>query len=645
MIEEEWGQPSVLYLCPIKALLNNLEARLTLLAGMVGRTVAIWHGDVGAGARKRILRARPDILLATPESIEVMLVSRLVDHRNFFASLRAVVVDEVHAFAGDDRGWHLLSLLERVSRLAEHPVQRIALSATLANPEDLLSWLCAGRDVPRRVVRGAAAAAVDSEVTIDWVGSLENAAIVIARLHQGEKRLVFCDSRRQVEDLAQMLRGYRVRTFVSHSSLSADERRQAEQAFSQGSDCVIVATSTLELGIDVGDLDRVIQIDAPSTVAGFLQRLGRSGRRAGTRRNCLFLTTSTDALLRACGIVHLWSNGFVEPVRPPALPYPVLLQQILATLLQEGDRGVGPAELQVRLHACCAAAGIPPADFEALLRHLLAIDVLAADGPVLGFGREGEARYGAKHYLELFSVFNTPDVISVLHGVREIGQVHPLSFQRKESPIHLSLAGHGWKVTHVDWARRRAWAEPTERPGKSRWVGQGPPVHFEMAQAIEGVLRDGLPPHLLSRRASDAVAELRDQFGWLRLGESPLVVETGLSRVRWWNFAGDLYNAVITERLGQAGLQASTDGLAVTVGVTSSVPAAVEGILAAIETARLDTRAGNLEIPVRESVAAMKFADGVPPDLLARLASARFSPTRKAAEHVSRARIPIRVPG
>jgi ATP-dependent helicase Lhr and Lhr-like helicase len=137
-----------------------------------------------------------------------------------------------------------------------------------------------------------------AEVMLDFVGSLENAATVISRLHRGEKRLVFCDSRSRVESLAGLLKSSGIEAFVSHSSLSASERRRAEDAFAHGDDCVIVSTSTLELGIDVGDLDRVIQIDAPSRVASFLQRLGRTGRRLGKVRNCLFLCTKADAHIR-----------------------------------------------------------------------------------------------------------------------------------------------------------------------------------------------------------------------------------------------------------------------------------------------------------------------------------------------------------
>ena len=143
------------------------------------------------------------------------------------------------------------------------------------------------------------------KVRSSYVGSVSDAAKVIAGLHRGEKRLVFCDSRQLVEELGTALRELGVTTYLSHASLAADERRQAEQAFAEARDCVIVATSTLELGIDVGDLDRVIQVNCPATVASFLQRIGRTGRRPGSTRNCLFLALDERSLLWIAGLVHL----------------------------------------------------------------------------------------------------------------------------------------------------------------------------------------------------------------------------------------------------------------------------------------------------------------------------------------------------
>ena len=141
MAERRWEGLSVLYLCPIKALLNNLLPRLETYAGWVGRTAGMWHGDVTAGRKARIRDDPPDLLLTTPESLEGLLISVKTDHRDFFADLRAVVVDEVHAFASDDRGWHLRAVLERLANLAGRPIQRIGASATVGNPAELLAWL------------------------------------------------------------------------------------------------------------------------------------------------------------------------------------------------------------------------------------------------------------------------------------------------------------------------------------------------------------------------------------------------------------------------------------------------------------------------------------------------------------------------
>ena len=193
MAAEQWRGTSMVYLCPLKALLNNLLPRLERYAGWLGRRAALWHSDVGATDRRAILRSRPDVLLTTPESLEAMLVSTNVDHRGFFSDLQVVVVDEIHAFAGDDRGWHLLAVLERLTHLIGRPVQRVGLSATVGNPNELLAWL-QGAGVGTReasiVAPGVfptvpADPAVPTDLQLDYVGSLDNAAAVIAALQIG----------------------------------------------------------------------------------------------------------------------------------------------------------------------------------------------------------------------------------------------------------------------------------------------------------------------------------------------------------------------------------------------------------------------------------------------------------------------------
>src|SRR6185437_4153365 len=342
-----------------------------------------------------------------------------IDHRSLLGAVRAVVVDEVHAFAWDDRGWHLLALLERLSQVTARPIQRIGLSATVGNPAELLTWLQgsgAGKR-PGHVIapdlakpEAASAARADpaaaaplpppaGDIELDYVGSLENAATVIAALHKGDKRLVFCDSRRQVEQLGEALRARGVTAFLSHASLSAEERRRSELAFAEARDCVIVATSTLELGIDVGDLDRVIQIDSPTTVASFLQRLGRTGRRPDTTRNCLFLTTDEGALLRASGLLLLWGSGWVEPVTAPLTPTHLVAQQLLALCLQDGKVGdqLWPE----------AWNGLPPFDHSAepIVRYLRERGFVDEDGGMLFIGPQAEKHFGRRHFMELTASF------------------------------------------------------------------------------------------------------------------------------------------------------------------------------------------------------------------------------------------------
>ncbi|MFF0035219.1 DEAD/DEAH box helicase [Streptomyces mirabilis] len=554
MARDKWDGTSVLYVCPLKALLNNLLPRLETYTSWLGRTAALWHGDVSQTRRKRILRERPDVLLTTPESLEAMLVSANVDHRAFFSGLRAIVVDEVHAFAGDDRGWHLLAVLERLERVAGRPVQRVGLSATVGNPEELLTWLqgaTAGKRAAQVVAPHLREKAPElpppGDIQLDYVGSLANAATVIAALHRGEKRLVFCESRKQVEELGAALRAKGMTTFLSHASLSVDERRRAEEAFAEARDCVIVSTSTLELGIDVGDLDRVIQIDAPTTVASFLQRLGRTGRRPGSDRNCLFLATDEAALLSAAALLLLWSRGWVEPVHAPQEPRHIVAQQVLALCLQEhqvGERlwqewwgGLGPFG--------------PSA--EPIVRHLIKEGYLDQDGGMLFIGPEAEQRFGYRHFMDLTAVFTAAPEFTVLSGRTEIGTTDPaLLTDEVVGPRRLLLAGRSWQVTYIDWSRRRCFVEPVEGGGRARWGGIGfaRSASYELTRAAREVLLGATPPVRRTRRAESALAQVREDGAELVWGGGNVIMRGGRdTNVRWWTWAGYRANATLAATL------------------------------------------------------------------------------------------------
>jgi len=566
MARENWTGTSVLYVCPLKALLNNLLPRLETYTSWLGRSAALWHGDVSQTRRKRILRERPDVLLTTPESLEAMLVSANVDHRAFFSGLRAIVVDEVHAFAGDDRGWHLLAVLERLQRVVGRPVQRIGLSATVGNPDQLLGWLQGAGSGKRAACVVAPHLRDDGpalpptgDIQLDHVGSLANAATVIAALHRGEKRLVFCESRRQVEELGESLRAKGVTTFLSHASLSVDERRRAEEAFAQARDCVIVSTSTLELGIDVGDLDRVIQIDAPGTVASFLQRLGRTGRRPGATGNCLFLALDENGLLSAAALLLLWSRGWVEPVVAPPEPRHIVAQQILALCLQE--RSVGDRLWQ----EWWGGLGLFGPSAEPIMRHLISQGYLDRDDGMLFIGPEAEKRFGFRHFMDLTAVFTAAPEFTVLTGRTEIGTTDPaLLTDEVIGPRRLLLAGRSWQVTYIDWSRRRCYVDPVEGGGRARWGGVGltRTASYELTRAVREVLLGAEPPISLTRRARNTLAQSREEDAAFVHPDSTVIVRGGKdTNVRWWTWAGYRANATLATTLAGVAdpLQRPTD--------------------------------------------------------------------------------------
>ena len=618
MSTEDWRGTSVLYVCPLRALLNNLQPRLSSYAQWLGRAAEVRHGDTTAGQRRQLQAQPPDILLTTPESLEAMLVSTVTSPQLQFENLRAVVVDEVHAFAGDDRGWHLQGVLSRLEAIAGRPLQRIGLSATVGNPQELLRWLRGpGRDGDASVI-DPGGAGKHSDVRLDWVGSLENAAEVISRLHRGEKRLVFADSRRSVESLTLSLRERRVETFASHSSLSVDERRRSEQAFAEAQDTVIVATSTLELGIDVGDLDRCLQIGAPRTVASMLQRLGRTGRRADTSRNMLFLGTHDEEFLRACGLLLLWSEGYVEPIQPPAMPYHVIAQQILGLTLQR--RALSRGDLH---HDLQAFGPMRTAEVDQIIDHMLAERFLVQDGELLFVGPAAERRYGGMHFRDVMAVFTAAPQFTVLHGRTEIGLIDPMVLRSEHADsLTITLAGRGWRVTSIDWNRQRAQVEPWVHGGKVRWAGMPQPISAALTAAIRRTLQGQEPYGVsLTRRATEKLTELRAEYtAFVGVGESDVLLPHDRGRSRWWTWAGGRENARTLAALTRVapelvGEMPTWDNYAITLDESATMPALRAALAEALELA---TEGEDAFAPLIEERALreVKFGDMVPEALL-----------------------------
>jgi ATP-dependent Lhr-like helicase len=374
---------------------------------------------------------------------------------------------------------------------------------------------------------------------------------------------------------------------------------------------VIIATSVLELGIDVGDLDRVIQIDSPATVSSFLQRMGRTGRRPGTTRNCLFLATEDETLIQAAALVDLWSRGYVEPVQPPPAPYHIFAQQVMALVLQQ--RGIPRDEISRWLEGVSTFSEMSNERRDEILTWMLEHGILSLDGGVLSFGSEGEKLFGRKNFLEIFSVFLSPPLFSILHGRQELGFVDELTFLgKKEGPRVLLLGGRAWIVKHVDWQRKLAYVESTDAKGRSRWKGEGPGLGFEICQSVQAVLATEDERDYWSQRANERIAKVRSEYAWLGQGES-VVVNGSDGLPEWWTFAGFAANAMLAGELSRL-LQSQVQFDNFTLTFRASV--STDSISRAVTQLREMDPTSMQPVIDERAILSLKFAECLPPKII-----------------------------
>jgi ATP-dependent Lhr-like helicase len=474
-----------------------------------------------------------------------MLMSPRVPAGALFADLRVAVVDEVHAFAGTDRGAHLMSVIERLAALSKHDVQRIGLSATVGNPQQIAAWL-AGSSKRERVVvdpqRGKARRIIKvclREDTSDY-------AREAVREGKGKKSLFFCQSRALTEIIAEQMRAEDIDVFVHHGSVSREERLAAEERFATGTNACIVATSTLELGIDVGGLDLTFQANAPATVSSFLQRMGRTGRRPGTDANMTFLCENPVAVVQATALVRLAARGWVESVKDERRAWPVLVHQIFAMTQQHG--GISAERCWEMLARVPDFRGIGRDEYLALVEHMKREGYLFESAGLLSLGHAAERAFGKRNFLELYAVFSSPVLYRVQASdtKRELGSLEQAFVDRLvEEMSAFLLGGRAWLVLAVDHADRLVKVKPAPRGKKPSWGGFVPQfLGREVCQEMRAVLASDDEYPFLDERAMVALRQWREELGPLlrRHADAFQLDGEGLT---WWTFAGGRINQTL----------------------------------------------------------------------------------------------------
>ena len=541
LIAREPKTIGVIYVAPIKALLNNQAERLKTYTEMVGLRRFVWHGDIKASEKKAFIKEPAHILMTTPESLEVMLLSSKVPHVKLFKDLRAVIVDEIHALAGSDRGTHLISVFERLFRCTDNDVQRIGLSATVGNPQDILQWL-QGTSKREGCVIDPPHVPSKKDIRIYYQETTRAIAGQASQIAQGQKSLFFCQSRSLAEKIAEQMQEQNIDVFVHHSSVSAEERTTAEERFHRGGNTSIICTSTLELGIDVGDLDLVLQANAPSTVSSFLQRLGRTGRRKGQRANTTFFCEDTETVLQAIALIELAKKGWVESVPTNNRVWSVLVHQILALTLQFGV--ISAEQCWQQLSVVPDFSGIDLREFERLIAYMVRENFLFLSQGLLSIGDKTEKTFGRRNFMEIYAVFSSPQLYKVstqagyVVGSLEQNFVDKLVAEMSS----FLLSGKAWIVHDISHQDRTVKVIPAPRGKQPTWGGFIPQLlSFQVCQEIKKILIrcDRLP--YIDEKAQAFLDEWRQELN-LVLNHSELNIRIEPERVLWWTFAGGQIN-------------------------------------------------------------------------------------------------------
>ena len=531
---------SMLYVSPLKALINDMHSRLELWGNHFNLEVMKWHGDVPANRKRRFIENPSDILLITPESLEVMMINRSrAEKERILGNLRYIIVDEIHQFIEADRGVQLNSLLARLERYTLVRPQRIGLSATVGNPEEVLNWMSPSG----AVVRDTA----ERKLQYRIFEFTDHKLIEVLRRFTGKKVLIFVPSRRDAEKYYNIIRKcLDVDVFIHHSSINRDSREEAEERFRSVSAAFMVNTSTLELGIDVGDIDVVIHIRSPTSVNRFLQRTGRSGRRRGLQRTIIF---QENEALTALSVASLALSGRLEDLRIPVRPLDIYFHQILSSVFElekptRGDiyRGLGRAHVFSDLDAD---------DFRHLVEFMVENDFLRVHGPYLHHGFNFEKTFGKMNFLEFYTVFPPNYEFTVKHRTKVIGSLDSFFVVTYlKVGRGFILGGEKWVVKDIDHERFIVRVKPCTRDAEiPDWSSGGAPTTFEVARHVYDILLGDFDRGLLrwldpgSQARVQSCMEMASAEG---LDHGMIPVRIG-KRIEINTFAGERVNALISD--------------------------------------------------------------------------------------------------
>lgn len=520
----------VLYISPLIALINDQFFRVEELCKNLEVNVVKWHGEANKTSKEKLIKYPTGIVLMTPESLEAMFVNKPYNVKHIFSNLKFVIIDEIHSFIGSGRGVQLKSLLSRLQDVNENNFRIIGLSATLGDYVEVKKF--AGNIIETTVLKDSASKEIEANFRYFEKDAKDLPSALIDDLYQqtkDRKVLVFPNSRGLAEVVAVELKKIsdkakgHVNYFSHHSSVDKEVREHIE-SFAKSNNhqnFCISCTSTLELGIDIGAVDEVVQIDATYSIASLIQRIGRSGRRDGAKSFLLLYATNKWSLLQSLACWHLYKEGFIEPKESMSLAYDLLLHQALS--ITKGHSGIQYRELVTLLKKNFAFNDIEISDIEKILNHLIEIDLMEKLRDEVIIGIEGEKIVNNRDF---YSAFTIEDNFKVVNAGIKIGEI-PLSPQIIENE-NILLAAKIWKIVFVDVKAKKIEVIRTNDGKKPIFSGGGGMVHAVIRQKMFEILYQDEMYAELNEESADELDEMRSDFATFAIkdieSERPLLV-------------------------------------------------------------------------------------------------------------------------
>ncbi len=553
----------VLYISPLIALINDQFYRIEELCKHLDVTVTKWHGEANKTLKERLINHPNGIVLITSESLEAMFIHKPFYVRQLFSALKYVVIDEIHSFIGTDRGVQLKSILSRLQRINTDLFSVIGLSATIGDYHEAKRFT--GNESNTKVLLDRSAREINTvfryfkneNEELPW--ELLNDLYIESKDH---KVLIFPNSRGRSEEVAVKLRKIatsvkgHLNYFSHHSSVDRDLREYIEDfaKTNQRHNFCISCTSTLELGIDIGSVDKVVQIDATYNIASLIQRVGRSGRKEGQSSNVLLYATNQWTLLQALSCWILYKEGFIEPPGKNEYPYDILAHQALS--ITKGHSGILLTELIKHLKENSAFNLIGQQEIEEILHHLIDIDFLEKLQHEVIIGIEGEKVVNSR---EFYSVFKTEENFSVVNAGNSIGEI-PFSPQIRENE-NILLAAGVWKIICINHKSKRIDVIPAMDGKKPLFYGEAAVVHQKVREKMFEIIYSRTDYDFLDPQAVDEIDNMRKDFAVFKIRnlptERPLLIAS--KHLRLFTFAGTRVNRTIQLLLNIAEIKNTLD--------------------------------------------------------------------------------------